>query len=312
MSAPDLITQPYLATMMADMGLTANQLAMLSSLTTAASRAVRIHCNRYFTRTIFDELYTLENPTTLVLREFPVNAVVSICANPQTVLTISNTDNVTNQRARFSLATSGSIDVGQTVTGISLTRTASGVISAVSVPFSANITLASVATAINGLGGGWSAVPVPGFEKWASAELRAVQGAMSGFAQNLQGFVIHTDDMVFSLRERSGIVDLTSPSDDVFNSPRWGSFLASDYGDQSLVGQVNGVRAQYDAGYDTIPEDVQQSVVEVVQAMLSRLDTDPSLSGEKDGTYEWTSDKVVLDIPDSARNRLKSWRNVRG
>jgi hypothetical protein len=312
MAAPDLITQNYLSTMLADMGLTTNQTAMLPSLTTAASRAVRIYCNRYFTRTIWDELYTLKSRDTLVLNQYPVNALIYVWSNPQTVISISNTDNSTNQRARFAIASAGSVDLGLTYTGVSLTRVASGVVSAATVLFSANLTLTALATAVNALGGGWSASVTSGFEKYATADLRGVQGGLSAFSSQGNGLVMHVDELNANLRETTGILDLSGPPNDPFSSPRWGSFMASDYGDQTLVGGTNGIRVQYDAGYDTIPEDVQQAVVEVVQAMISRLDTDPSLSGEKVGEYEWSSDGRVPAIPDSAKEKLEKWRNVRG
>lgn len=312
MAAPDLITQTYLGSMLADMGLTPNQTAMLPFLTTSASRSIRVYCKRTFTRSIIDELYTLKDPNTLVLNQYPVNDVIAVLSNPTQVVSITNSDNVTNQRAWFKLAMTGSYDAGQVITGLTLSTTASGVISTTTIPFTPNMTIAQLATAINAAGNAWAAVALSSYGAWAVAEIRQVQGNLSGFGQVTNGLSIHTQPMSFNLRQDSGILDISAPPDDPFSSPRWGSYMAADYGDQTLVGATNGVRVIYDQGFDTIPEDVQQCTVETVQAMLSRLDTDPSLVSENDGVYQWTAAARVPAIPESAKDRLEPWVNRRG
>ena len=312
MAAPDLITQSYLTAAIGDI-LSSAELAKLPSLTTSASRAVRVWCNRYFTRrSAIDELYTVQPRGSIVLREYPVNGVSRLSANPSPVVTIANNDPSTNQRATVALATTGSVDLGLAVTGVTLTRWASGVQLAASVPFNLSLTIQAVATAINAVGGGWTASVGTGFGPWPSADLRGVQAAQPALNNNQASLDIHADDLAFTLDEVAGIVYPQADPSGLSGATQFGPAFEAGWGDTRLSGVPMGVRVVYDAGFDAIPEDVQQAVVEVVQAQLSRLETDPSLNSETIRDYTWRSGDRLPAIPDSAKEKLIPWRNTRG
>jgi hypothetical protein len=66
------------------------------------------------------------------------------------------------------------------------------------------------------------------------------------------------------------------------------------------------------AGYDPVPEDLQQAVIEVVSANLRRLSSSGGLAGIKSiSTNGAISTNYELDIPLSARNLFLSYRGVR-
>src|SRR4051794_5140830 len=71
----------------------------VSTLITAASKAVKKYCRRDFEQTSYTELYHGGGPL-LVLRNYPVVSVEAVRARPTTVLRVRNTDTAANQYAR--------------------------------------------------------------------------------------------------------------------------------------------------------------------------------------------------------------------
>ncbi len=307
----DLITQQYLADCLAGEGLTTTQTGMLPALAAAASRQIRKHCGRYFNRRTVDELLTAEPHSPLFLSDFPVNSVDRLATSPTAVLSVRNTDTATNQRATAALSTMGSVDAGLTVTGLTLKRWASGTLTTSAITFTSNQTVQSVAAAIVALSGGWTATAVSGYEKWPAADLRAVQGARPAYGSSAADFVIHVADLDFDLDADAGIVAIKAGPADPFGSIRFGPFLETDFGDQSVRGGFLGVRAVYDCGWDTVPEEVQQCAAELVKLMLNRLSTDMTLVSERAGNYAWQGRDMVGALPESARQTLALYRNVR-
>ena len=309
----DLITQDYLAAALADYQLTANATAQLPALAAAASRLVRDWCNRQFTRQTFDELYTVDRRSPLVLDESPVNQVLRLSTNPTAVLTVGQSDTTTNQRATAQLATTGNADVGLVVTGLTLTRYASGVAYAASFPFSASVTIQALAAAIVAYGQGWTAAAVSPYGLYPTADFRAVQGVLPALGANVASLKQHVDDLPFNLDERTGILDLCEAGDDrdPWSSPSWGPTQDTSFGDTRVRGGYLAVRCLYDAGFDTVPEAVQQATVEVAKAMLERNRTDSTLNGEGDGVYQWTARISIDALPDSVRQTVALYRSTR-
>jgi len=288
----DLIDQTTLANLLSAGGftLTSAQSTVLPLVTSAASRAIRRWCSRQFSYATYDELYTVELDGQILLREFPVDSISRVASAPATVLMIQNTNSTTNQRAQVALATTGDVDLGLTVTGLTLQRVASGTTTTNTLTFTAGQTVAALATAINAVGNGWSASADSTYALWPVADLRAVQGYMPALTSSMAELKIHTTDLPFELDDRAGVLTLqqynalqTNP----WLSTRWGPPLTSDYGDQTLRGQLQGVRVVYQAGLQTLPEDIQQAAALTVQDMLRQLALDPRLSSESIGDYSY-------------------------
>ncbi len=308
----DLITQDYLAAALGDYPLSAAATASLPALATAASRLIRDWCNRRFTRQTYDELYTVDPGNTLVLDQHPVNQVLRLSTNPTAVLTVGQADAVTNQRATAQLATTGNADSGLVVTGLTLTRYASGVAYAASFPFSSSITTQALAAAINAYGQGWQATSVSPYQLYPTADFRAVQGVLPALGANVASLKQHVDDLPFELDETTGIVDFCrDDASDPWTSPSWGPTLDTSFGDTRVRGGHGAIRCIYDAGFDVVPESIQMATVELVKAMGDRMRTDSSLLGESDGVYRWTGRDLVAALPDSVVQVLNFYRSNR-
>lgn len=309
----DLITQTWLTSCLAGLNLPSSTTALYPQLTQAASRAIRKYCNRDFTRTIYDELYTPEPWKPIVLKQFPVNSVLRYSTRPTTVLTVTNTS-ASVQRATVQLATSGNFDTGQTVTGVTLYSESFGLTSTQTVLITANQTVQALATAITAAGGGWLGTPDSQFLYRRAADLRQLQG-VSPATQNQQALLkIHVQDLAPVVDQATGTVWQDTDSDeDPFQSMRFGPYLETEFGDQELSGSVNGVRIVYDAGWDVIPEEVQQACVEVVKATIERLTTDTTVNTESVGERVLTSwaTSAMEEIPTPALRALARYRNHR-
>ncbi len=312
MSQPyDLVTLDV-ATAAVSTSLPASALAGLPGAISAASRAIRRYLARDIVLTTYDECYDGNGYSTLILRQYPlVCPLARLATGPTTVLTVANTDRATNQRAGAALTTTGDADAGLTVTGITLTRTTSGVVLTDALTlFSDYPTVQAVADHVNTLGNGWSATVAAGYGLWGTAELRAIQGSSNALTSGGAAFRVHTTDLSnFTVNERSGVVTLGSG----YYSYDPG-FAAMGFGINSvfLVGRQN-VRVQYTAGYATIPEDLQQACLVTVQDWLTRLATNNQFKSETADGWSYTLPDKLYGLSADALSILKSggWRSYR-
>lgn len=276
MAAKDLIT---LARAYQALNGVTGQDALLGVLVTAYSEAVEKYCRRYFVSRTFDELYSGNGDRRLLLRQYPVQSVRWVRYRPVTVLKLSNTNTVLNQRATVRI----------TSTGLNLERVASGVVTNdTSVTWAGNATLNAVVTAVAALGNGWSAQVVGDsgagsgtgdYGLWPSADLHIPpaygdgvesQGALTARGQNAE-LKMHTYEL-------SGYQW----------DPRGWLLRAIPYTDPELLHPedlvwpvgVNNFRVQYTAGYTTVPEAVQEACAKWVAMAYYDGQRDPSLTGQ--------------------------------
>jgi hypothetical protein len=175
MSLPDLITTDRALQNATLAALQARSPSYLASLITAASDLLRGRCSRDFVQQTYSEYYSggVNFHTPLRLRQFPVIEITRVASWPQAAMRVMNADSATNQRAT----------VETTSTGLNLVRVASGVNAAVSLTYASYPTIGAMASAISGLGAGWSAAAQPqgitgDFSKWPSADFKPLQGAL--------------------------------------------------------------------------------------------------------------------------------------
>ena len=294
---PDLITQDYLAGFLADLELTPAQLAKLPDLAAAASRAVRVHCNRVFTSWTFDEVYTVRAPETRVtLRQFPVISIDRCLTNPAPLLEVWNLDPYAT-RASVALATTGDYASGFTVTGLSLSRWSSGARILTSVAFTGGMTAAQLAAAVPLADATWNAQAADGMGLWAVSDLRPPQGPIPALGDTRAELLVHAADVAAYPDERLGYLDLGRADGTDADSPRWGPTWPGAGDDLQTYGGRNGLRVVYTAGFATVPYDVQQFTAEVVKAALERFKTDATLKSESDGVLAWASRDELLPLP---------------
>lgn len=341
---PDLTTIQYVQSALAGGGLVLSpvQNTAVTQLIPAASRLIRKHCNRYFNRTIFDGLYTVESPSKFILtREYPLNAVLRVSTTPTVVLSVNNTDTTTNQRAYVALVQdpAGVADVADLpapTTGVKLVRIHSGIAAATTINFkgTGNVldppelqndhkTVESVVTAINALGAGWVASVTDGYALWPTVDpeyanlcyFHPLQGSVPALGLQSNGLVMHVDDIYVQVRADTGDICLApSNANDPFNSLKFGGYLSTDMDSVSDFGGYQGLRVIYDAGMDTVFEDVQQAVVDTVAYWLNLAGLDQTITEETVGAYSYklSQDNLLrYGLPASATSKLSYYRNNR-
>ena len=273
----NLITRARALYNLNNLSTTATENTTLDALIAAVSAGIERWCRRYFVSTQYDEVYDGTDATELVLQHFPIISVERVAFDPTAVLLVQNTS-ASNQRATVQV----------TSTGVTLTRVASGVSSASTVTFAANVTLTALAAAINALGNGWSATLASSdFANRASADLRALQGAYAA-KDSAAELTIH-------LQELAGY-DSDPPHGFLTRSDGWKG------GSQSW-------RVIYTAGYASVPEDVQEACAQWVAILFWQTKRDPGLAHETvTGSVARTPHWVM---PLSVRLLLEPYRALR-
>jgi len=174
-SPPDLITLDYAFAAMSELALTDGQRDFVPYLVTAASHAIRKACfNRHFDLRTLTEIYPVSLDGFVRLYQVPVNQVIRVQASPQLALTVQNNSSSV-QFAQAYFASTGQFDGygtnAQTLTGMILNWITSGTLTTTTITFTAHQTIASLATAINAVGSGWSAIADSVLELWPVIEL---------------------------------------------------------------------------------------------------------------------------------------------
>lgn len=243
--------------------LNASDPSYLARLISAASVAIEGYCMRSFTAQSYTEVYSGGGMpyAEIQLNNFPVLSIERIATSAQQALTINNTS-AANQRAT----------VATTSTGLKLVRVASGVSTTSTLAFASYLTLDLLVAAINGLGNGWSATAVTGYGSFPSADLLPIQGAGTT-VQNSGGAYLE-----LYTEENSGHWRLSAKS----------GILSGEWpqGDQNI-------RIDYTAGFDPIPQDVQEACVQYVQDLYEGGLINSNVKSATLGPFSYTmADKV--------------------
>jgi hypothetical protein len=301
MAAIDLITNARAVVNLPSS--TAADTATINTLITAASRAITKYCRRDFISASYDELYDGNGGRRLMLRQYPLLSVQSVRYRPVTGLKIIN-----------ALANTPQARVMVTATGLSLVSVTAGVSTTQTVSFAANLTVAALQTAINALGGGWSAQG-QGYDAWPSADLYcpnglsgppaplpSTQGALTASGQFAE-IKLHTYELAgYQLDPRRGWLLRAIPyTDPELLHP------------EDLVWPVgiNNFRVQYTAGYATVPEDVQEACAELVATWFQQRGRDLTLETEDTaGTYRYRA-FAADQLPSRVRALLRPYRSHR-
>jgi hypothetical protein len=251
----------------------------LDALIAAVSGAIENYCWRTFAVTTYDELYPGNYRRELVLRNYPLVSVERVAYAPVGVFRVTNSSGA-NQRATVKV----------NATGLELIHVASGVSATDTVLFSAQPTLSALASAVNGLGNGWSATVLNAADNLrASADLRALQGAFQ--AMNLNADLkLHTSEL------SSFIVDDTH------------GCLTRDHG-LYWTGGLHHWRVIYSAGFSDVPDAVQEACAAWVAQLFFQTKRDPGLASEAlPGLFSRT---ILRDMPASVKLMLSPYRNWR-
>lgn len=229
---------------------TAAELLVLDTLIKATSAAIERHCRRSFALAARDETYDGSASPALFLREYPVLSVERVAHGLTPVLRIRN-DSGAVQRA----------SVKVTDDDLTLTRVESSVTTVSNLAFADNPTLSALAIAVTAIGSGWSGVVTEAtYAAWASADLRALQGAFACRTAPAE-LSVHVDELAgFDIVAAQGIL----LREDGF----------------AWRGGRNAWRVVYTAGFDAVPDDVQEACAQWTAALFWQTKRDPGLTRE--------------------------------
>lgn len=239
----------------------AEELVTLDTMIAAVSEAIRQLTRRDFVIAEYDELYHGTGGMDLILKQYPLQFVSRVATRPVTVLEVTNTSS-SNQQAW--------VAVGKD--GLTLTRIASGTRTLdTSITWASYATITAMNTAINALGSGWtSRIPDATYADWGSTNLRGPQGNLA-CKNSHAGLRMHVEDLanfdvianLGVLRRRESLLEGYFYGDDQVDCPGW--YGGADY-----------YRVIYTAGYDEVPEPVQQACAEWTAQAYWETKQDPS------------------------------------
>ncbi len=277
---------------------------LVGTLVTAASDGIIKYCKRDFYVRAYDELYDGNGGRELHLREYPVQSVQSVRYRPVTVLKVIN-NFTSNQQCRVQV----------TSTGLTLTRVASGVTTTNNLTFAGNVTLQAMATAITALANGWTAQVVGDaagdYGLWPSADLyvppsfgdgTTSQGNLTARGQNAE-LKMHTYELAGYQFDPRGILLRAIP----YSDPE---LLHAE--DLVWPPGIRNFRVQYTAGYNTIPESVQEACAKWVEFMYYETQRNPGITNQATapagGTATSTSFAPIGSPPPSIKTLLAPYK----
>lgn len=321
-SPPDLVTYDYcLGMLSAGLVLTDAQIDALPGIISSASSLLRMKCNdRYFDLRTLTEWHEVENDGQIRLWQEPVQIITRLQGVPDLAMTVTNTStSVQTSQAYFTYSGwDGGYGVNaKTATGIYLNWTSNGVVSNNSsspITFAANPTLSQLAAAINAVGSGWSAVVNTGYSSWASTELTGgfvAQGCSPNVVSSVGAyFNILTDLDTGTLRPRGSMLYVGNQVGGNSLANRFGPGGYELLGDDGPGGDPIGVvKVTYVAGFNTIPQDVQNACVQTVKFMLELLKQELLLKSETAMDYKYElAESQVHALPGPVKEMIENRR----
>lgn len=261
--------------------------AWLEALIDAASAAIENWCGRHFVAAEYTESFDGRQDGVIVVRETPIQYIVRLAANPVVVAkTTSSLDGFGT--------TVGPAAVRVSTTGVSYRI--EGLLGFTTVTYSystgTSYLLSGLKTQIEAdVNYDWLFNIESGYESWASRYMM-VQGPLpiiSGSSAELRAF---TEDVApDDIDTDAGMVFLDVPP-------------------ERRVGQII-----YRAGYDTVPEDVQEACVQLVKMMFESGQVSSILHRERLGDYSYqikdAATALVYSMPPSILGLLAPHRNRR-
>jgi hypothetical protein len=255
--------------------LNSSNAAAVAALITTASRAIERACKRIFAAQDYT-LFATVGPRPcdwIALPNFPVLSIARIATTPVAAISIANTDPIDNQCA--TVATNDN--------GLVLTTVSSGASSTVNVAYTSYATLGTLASAVNAIGNGWSATAMDAYANFPSADLRPAQGAIPALKSPAQ-LEIFTED----LPAWGNVSDVWDWAAGSTVGRGWqldadAGLLVGRFAD-AIAGPVS-LRCDYRAGFETIPEDIQQACARLAGLMQEEQAHDSTLMSQTVGPF---------------------------
>lgn len=310
----NLASAVYVGKALSQINIAPGEWEYLPDVIAAASDLIRKYCNRLFTQGQYVEIVPVELDGYIRLAQVPINAVLRVQASPAQALMVGNATAATAWIGATFTGDAAGFTGGPTVTGLTLNAEVNGVVTATPITFSANETIASLASAISAVGNGWTASAGTGYGAWAVTELYdAIETKGASPADLPDGAAIYH---VFG----SNVAARPHPDDgpktgmyfvgrinDGGQWARWGPYPLD--GDEYTNASAGRVKVTYNGGFQTVPLPIQAATAELVKANFERLRTDAYLASENAQEYSYTlAAELVGNLPKAVRESLSLYK----
>jgi hypothetical protein len=282
-----LITRERAQQNIAQTSFTEEEGRMIDHFNAAVADAIRRHCRRDFQAQPYDELHHGHGCRELLLCHFPVLAIERVSRNPGPVLEVTNSSS-SNQVA----------SVRVTQTGVELARIASGTyVLDTSVTFASYTTMTALTTAVAALGNGWDArLASAAYAGYPALDLFP-QGAF-GCRNGWVGLQAHLEDLSdFDCERETGCLYHNHPE------------LPDDHDFSVWPGGPNHYRVRYTAGFEVVPESIQEAAAEWVAMLYWLARRDPAVQSE--AVTSAGSKFFLTQVPPHLRTLLAPYRKLR-
>ena len=244
---------------------------LIGYLISRATAAIENYCDRVLRSASYRELYDGDGTDELYLKQYPVTVISSLATSQASPLRITS-DGTAGYKASVSCS-STTLTCSLDGTGSDLTL--------------ADYTLTTLAAAINAFGSGWSAeIMLSVYAGWTATELLPCFG-LDCYKKYVYVKTPGTIESDFDVDDEIGYIELPT------GFPK---------GTRNIV-------ISYTAGYSTIPADLEQICIDLVNIYYRGRSENASVRAESLGDHSITFSDESLDIPKAIKKRLATYRN---
>ncbi|KKN71421.1 hypothetical protein LCGC14_0421430 [marine sediment metagenome] len=267
--------------------------SLIDDLVNRATSALEAYCGHRFGEDTYRHIFDGDGTTSLFLPEFPVTKVSLLSVSLQDVIRVTNTS---------SDAWNAYVEVVESATDPSVSSTMNCVIQGGADDGSdaltlSSYTLTSLVAAINALAKGWSAtLNVSNWGIWDAPELLPNPG-LSCINKYAYVQTPYKSEIEFDIKGQrnppynGNVGELRLP-------------VGFSEGKQNVV-------VRYTAGYPTVPDDLEQIAIDLINIYFRGRNKDLSVKSERLGDHSITHAEDARNIPKQIQVRLapyKRWR----
>jgi hypothetical protein len=283
--------------------------SVLTDIVAAASDTVCKYCARDFTLQTYDEVYDGTGDYNLLLNQYPITQVLRVAYTYQQAVMIRNQDNLVT---RASWRLDGDTSSPPLPNNLTLISANAGIVTTIVIgPLTSTtptvtvnggspttigqmLTYADLSNAINTYGGanGWTSQPLGQFPTWPLADVRPPQGAFEARWFGTTYLMLHAWGLQsFDYRPTTG--EIVSPQ-----GFSWG---------------YQNYRVIYQAGFETIPDAIQQATAALAVSVYNGRSVNTNLAGENLGSYSYTTiaEKTFHNLDLISRYSLNLYKDRR-
>lgn len=263
-------------------------------LIASASRAIEGYCGRRLASQAIVEDFKACSP--FYLRETPISFISRLAYGSEDALSVQNTAAATTRAT-----------VRNTEKSLILTSVTSGVETNTELLYSSYATITLLAAQIDATSG-WDATVLGSYGGYPSADLVQLQGPIQALEHAAYLRIYDESVDVETLDKETGLLTLQTGTS-------YRLLVGFDDIPPSRDFYAPWLRCWYQAGYDPVPEDLQQACAELAAFFYGKTQRDPDITSEKLGDYSYTlggfSRQASDGWPVSVMRNLSHYRRIR-